>query len=46
MSSIDRTKSMAHLGSISPAAKENLCVALTALEKKVQEMLTAIKEDS
>ena len=46
MSSIDRTKSMAHLGSITPAAKENLCVALTALEKKVQETLTAIKEDS
>lgn len=46
MSSIDRTKSMAHLESISSTAKENLCVALTALEEKVQEMLTAIKEDS
>lgn len=46
MSSIDRTKSMAHLASISSTAKENLCVALTALEEKVQEMLTAIKEDS
>lgn len=46
MSSIDRTKSMAHLESISPTAKENLFVALSALEEKVQEMLTAIKEDS
>lgn len=46
MSSIDRTKSMAHLEAISSTAKENLCVALTALEEKVQEMLTAIKEDS
>ncbi len=46
MSSIERTRNMAHLASISPAAKENLQAALTALGEKVQEMLAAIEEDS
>lgn len=46
MSSIERTRNMAHLASISPSAKENLLEALIALEEKVQEMLAAIEEDS
>ena len=46
MSSIERTRNMAHLASISPAAKENLQAALPALGEKVQEMLAAIEEDS
>ena len=34
MSSIDRTKSMAHLEAISPAARQNLLAALTELRRK------------
>lgn len=43
MSSIDRTKSMAHLEAISPSARQNLWAALTGLEEKIQEMLNAIE---
>ena len=46
MSSIDRTKSMAHLEAISPAARQNLLAALTELEGKIQEMLNAIEVES
>lgn len=46
MSSIDRTKSMAHLEAISPAARQNLLAALTELEGKIQEMLNAIEGES
>ena len=46
MSSIDRTKSMAHLEAISPAARQSLWAALTELEEKIQEMLSAIEGDS
>ena len=46
MSSIDRTKSMAHLEAISPAARQSLWAALTELEVKIQEMLSAIEGDS
>ena len=46
MSSIDRTKSMAHLETISTAARQNLRVALTELEGKIQEMLSAIEGES
>lgn len=46
MSSIDRTKSMAQLEAISPAARQNLLAALTELEGKIQEMLNAIEGES
>ena len=46
MSSIDRTKSMAHLEAISPVARQNLLAALTELEGKIQEMLSAIEGES
>lgn len=46
MSSIDRTKTMARLETISPAARENLREALLSLNTKVQDMLSAIEEGS
>lgn len=46
MSSIDRTKTTAHLEAISPTAKQNLLTALTELEGKIREMLHAIEGES
>ena len=46
MSSIDRTKTTAHLEAISPTAKQNLMTALTELEGKIREMLHAIEGES
>ena len=46
MSSIDRTKTMARLEAISPAARQNLRTALHELIEKIQEMLSAIEGET